>query len=205
MPVKAIRAPDGEEEMSRPEPPDPAAHPRDLLAGAARHYGETLVATWCADLLTGRVEGDDEEFPPLAWLGGRVAGWELGREAAEGEDHYWPRVWGARGLLYVWAPEASAAVAAGLGDRAWRVREMSAKLVRLREIGEAADTLTDLTDETLEPVPRVRAAAVRALGAVGEGEHAPALHVAEDDEDAAVRVAAERGLKELRRRLDRDV
>lgn len=191
--------------MTRPEPPDPAAHPRDLLAGAARHYGEAVVATWCADLLTGRVDGDDEESPPLAWLGGRVASWELGRDAADGEDHYWPRVWGARGLLYVWIPAASADVVAGLGDRAWRVREMSAKLVRLREIGEAADVLTDLTDEDLEPVARVRAAAARAVGAVGEGEHAPALHAASHDGDAAVRVAAERGLNELRRRLDRDV
>ncbi|HEY1177869.1 MAG TPA: hypothetical protein VGF17_17065, partial [Phytomonospora sp.] len=114
--------------MARPEPPDPAAHPRDLLAGAAGHYGEAAVASWCAGLLRGHVTGDDPDRPPLAWLGGRVAAWELGRAAPEGEDHYWPRVWGARGLLYVWIPEAAAAVVAGLGDRAWRVREMSAKL-----------------------------------------------------------------------------
>ncbi|GIG64972.1 HEAT repeat domain-containing protein [Phytomonospora endophytica] len=191
--------------MPRPEPPDPAAHPRDLLAGAALHYGEAVVATWCGDLLTGRVEGDDEEHPPLAWLGGRVAAWELGRTAPDGEDHYWPRVWGARGLLYVWIPEAAAAVVAGLDDPAWRVREMSAKLVRLREIGEAAELLADLTGEDREPVPRVRAAAARALGAVGEGEHAPALRAAEHDGEAAVRVAAEQGLRELRGRLDRDL
>ncbi|HEY1176761.1 MAG TPA: hypothetical protein VGF17_11430, partial [Phytomonospora sp.] len=84
-------------------------------------------------------------------------------------------------------------------------REMSAKLVRLREIGEAADALADLTGEDREPVARVRAAAARALGAVGEGEHAPALHIAEDDVEAAVRVAAGQGLRELRRRLDRDL
>jgi hypothetical protein len=41
------------------------------------------------------------------------------------------------------------------------------------------------------------------LGAVGEAEHAAALHEAVDDEDESVRAAAARALSTLERRLDR--
>ncbi|MEV0644214.1 HEAT repeat domain-containing protein [Phytomonospora sp. NPDC050363] len=189
--------------MSRPEPPDPGAHPRELVGGAALRFGPAVVAGWCADLMTGRAEPEDPGLPPLTWLG-TGAGWELGRTPPPDEDRYWPRVWGARGLLYVWIPEAAPAVLSGLGDRAWRVREMSAKLVRLRELGEAAELVAELAGPE-EQTPRVRAAAARALGAVGEGEHAEILHDAEEDPDPAVRRAAGLALAELRRRLDRDL
>ena len=56
-----------------------------------------------------------------------------------------------------------------------------------------------------DAVPRVRAAAVRVLGAVGEAEHGDALHDALDDDEEAVRVAAARALRHLEERLDRPV
>src|SRR5438270_8812477 len=58
----------------------------------------------------------------------------------------------ARGLLYAWDPGASAAVLVALRDRAWRVREMAAKAVRLRGIADAESTLTALLDDPVERV-----------------------------------------------------
>lgn len=46
---------------------------------------------------------------------------------------------------------------------------MAAKVVALRELGSATGLLAPLVDS---PVVRVRAAAIRALGVVGEYEHA---------------------------------
>ncbi|MCI0689485.1 MAG: HEAT repeat domain-containing protein [Sporichthyaceae bacterium] len=168
-----------------------------------RPHGQDLIAAWAAELLAGVVAYDDPELPPVTWLGGRHAAAELRRgPLAERGQEYWPRVWAARALLYVWLPRAGPAVVRALADPAWRVREMAAKVAKLREIGEAGDGLAELVDD---PVPRVRVAAVRALGAVGEAEHAPAVHTAIDDPEPAVRRAAETALGELRNRLDRDL
>jgi len=79
---------------------------------------------------------------------------------------------------------------------------MAAKVVAAWEVGEAADGLVPLLDDA---VPRVRAAAARGLGVVGEGEHAEAVHQVADDPDESVRTAAETALRRLRQRLDRDV
>lgn len=118
---------------------------------------------------------------------------------------YFPRVWAARAMRYVWhetgaaGDAARAALVAGLADEHWRVREMSAKVVALHQVGDAADALPPLLhDET----PRVRAAAARALGAVGEHEHLGTVDTATDDIDPAVARAAERALAQLRTRLD---
>ena len=78
------------------------------------------------------------------------------------EGAYWLRVWGARGLLWAWldtAEERSVLVDA-LADEAWRVREMAAKVVARHLVGAAFDAVAALRDD---PVPRVRAAAERAL------------------------------------------
>lgn len=76
---------------------------------------------------------------------------------------------------------------------------MSAKVAALREVGAAAEMLAGLVDD---PVTRVRAAAVRALGAVGEHEHVDAVRTAGRDEETSVVVAAERAIDAIRRRLD---
>jgi hypothetical protein len=177
--------------------------PRERLADAAAELGASTVAGWCADLLLGRVAFDDPEQPDLEWLGGRHARAELDRgDMQRRHQEYWVRVWAARGLRYVWVPEAARAIVHGLADPAWRVREMCAKVARQREIGEAADALAALVDDE---TPRVRAAAIAALGAVGEAEHAPAVHAAERDPEAAVSGAAYAAIASLRRRLDRPV
>lgn len=112
---------------------------------------------------------------------------------------YWARVWAARALRYCWDDLAVAAVLDGLNDQAWRVVEHCAVVSGDRELADAAPTLVALTDH---PVPRVRAAAARAMASVAEREHVPALLRLADDPDANVRTATERALAVLGDRLD---
>lgn len=80
-----------------------------------------------------------------------------------GRTGYWPRVWGARTLLYAWDERAAAAVVQATVDEHWRVREMAAKVIGRRLVGEGLDAVVALRTD---PVPRVRAAAERALAAL---------------------------------------
>ena len=92
-------------------------------------------------------------------LGGPAAEQVLdGREG--GRDGYWPRVWAARGLLYAWSDDAAPVIIAALGDDSWRAREMAARVVARHRLGEALDAVAALRGD---PVPRVRAAAERAV------------------------------------------
>lgn len=191
-----------DEQLTDERCPDPCAHPGVLMGWAADRFGAGRVARWCADLAAGRVGHDDPDEPSLVWVGGQHAERLLRRGADLGDQDYWPRVWGLRGLLHRWAPQATPDVVGALRDPAWRVREMASKVVRRYELGEAGDLVADLA---ADPVPRVRVAAVCALALVGEAEHAPALHEAESDPDPAVRHAAAWALETLRERLDRDL
>ncbi|USQ77244.1 hypothetical protein [Ornithinimicrobium cryptoxanthini] len=130
----------------RPGGPPRGAHPRVLLASAAESLGEGAVVDWCARLVLGQERPDD---PDLAWLGG-----------TEDWAAYWRRVWGARGLLYVWDDSAIEAVAMALGDGHWRVREMGLKVVRAHGLSELTGEVAALRDDDNA---RVRAAAGRAL------------------------------------------
>ncbi|MCA2218376.1 HEAT repeat domain-containing protein [Jidongwangia harbinensis] len=189
--------------MTQTRPPDLWAHPRVLLRGAVRVFGPERIGLWCIGLLAGRVPPDAPDEPALTWLGGRHAEQLLATRGADlGDQAYWPRVWAARGLLHEWAPAAAPVVVAALDDPAWRVREMAAKVVRRFELGEAGDRLALLV---ADDVPRVRAAAARAIGDVGEAEHADALYEGADDPDDEVRRAARLALSSMRRRLDRDL
>jgi len=162
--------------------------------------GRAEVAGWCAGLLSGTIQYGDPGYPPLTWLGGAHAASLLKRQAFGSRNQdYWPRVWGARGLLHFWSPDAGRAVIAGLSDPAWRVREMSAKIVRAQEV---ADAETELAKLGADPVPRVRAAALLGLGRVGESEHAEVVARSRHDRSPLVRRAAERALEELAGRLD---
>lgn len=152
---------------------------------ASARFGEAELVSRCVDVLRG---ADPPDVELLGMLGD--PSW----------PPYWHRTWALRAFLYVWRPEGVPAVVGALGDEHWRPREMAAKVVALREVGEAADALSPLVSDG---TPRVRAAAVRALGAVGEGEHAEAVLVACDDVDSAVRTAAERAVVMLGARLDR--
>lgn len=126
--------------------PPRGAHPRVLLFAAARTFGEDTVRGWCARLLRGEDRDDD---PDLAWLGG-TDDWQP----------YWRRVWGARGLLYVWRDEALDAVAVGLRDEHWRVREAACRVVAARRLDQLTEEVAALSDD---PNERVRAAVERAL------------------------------------------
>lgn len=117
---------------------------------------------WCAALLAGKVRHDDRRHPPITWLGGLHAESLLKRPESREVD-YFPRVWAARALLYAWDASATPAVIAALGDPAWRVREMAAKVVRRRGLVGAQARLQGMASD---PVPRVRVAAERALEAL---------------------------------------
>lgn len=115
----------------------------------------------CIRLLEGR-EVDDGLV--LA-LGGEPAEYVLsGREG--GRNGYWPRVWAARGLLHVWDDRAAAAIIRAAADEAWRVREMAAKVVARHKVDDALGAMADLQRDE---VPRVRAAAGRAIAALTVG------------------------------------
>jgi HEAT repeat protein len=173
-----------------------AARPVERVAALVELAGADVVADWCVGLLRG---GDwtDVDAPDLDWIGGPSS---VAMVAKDLDLGYWPRVWAARALLHAYRPQAEPAVVAGLSDESWRVREMCAKVVRAHEVGAAADGLAPLC---ADEVPRVRAAAVRALAVVGEAEHADAVRDCLDDPEPSVRTAAAGALRTLARRLDR--
>lgn len=168
--------------------------PRDLLARLAAHVGDARAAQLCAELLAAAEPGDHPET--LLYLGGEAARSVL--EGGGGWQPYWSRVWGARGLLYVWDDSAARAVLDGLDDPAWRVAEMCLKVSARRGL-PAGDGAVRLADHEL---PRVRAAAVRALGACGDVEHVAAAQAATYDDEEDVRRAAARALERMAARLD---
>lgn len=129
--------------------------PRQSVESECERRGHRAVVTGCADILEG-CEADDEL---VVALGGPAAEFVLsGREGGRGG--YWPRVWAARGLLYAWHDDATAAIIAATADESWRVREMAAKVIARHCLGAALSALAPLQED---PVPRVRAAARRAL------------------------------------------
>jgi len=179
---------------------DQRGHPQQWVTEACARDGVDGVMIGCAALLTGACP--DDVGLDLDLLGGAGSTPMVRESAAAG---YWPRVWAARALRYAWedgtraTATAESALVAGLADEHWRVREMCAKVVALHEIGAAGDALARVVDDD---VPRVRAAAVDALGAVGEHEHLELVVAAQADPDPAVARAAERAEEALRRRLD---
>lgn len=168
------------------------------IALAVERYGEPRVAALAVGLLQARNAGDDI----LLYLGGRHAQGVLDGAPAL----YWPEVWGARAFMYVWdegpaaggasSSAAASAVLAGLGNQAWRVREMCAKVCAARVIGGPETLASLLADE----VARVRSAAARALAEVGNAEHAEQLRALLKDPDKDVRRAAQQSLDRLRER-----
>ncbi|MBO0812999.1 MAG: HEAT repeat domain-containing protein [Microlunatus sp.] len=177
---------------------DPREHPREHWAAMQRRYGAAQVTEWCADLITGRI-ATRADHPAVDMLS---TGSHIQRIRSGVSPDYWVRAWAARALLYVWEDDAAPAVVTGLSDQHWRVRELCAKVCRVRDLGAAADRLAVLvTDQT----PRVRVAAIKALAQVGEAEHADAVRAALDDPDPAVVGAAEIALPAMSERLDRDL
>lgn len=125
--------------------------PRQSIEIESARRGEANVVARCVDLLARRDVDDELVFA----IGGPAA-----RSILDGGQQYWLRVWAIRALLYAWEDTARPSVQAGLADESWRVREMAARVVARRRLGEALAALAELRHD---PVARVRAAAARAL------------------------------------------
>jgi HEAT repeat protein len=159
--------------------------PAVRLAAAVAQLGEAEVVDRSIALLAGLNVGD--EFLVIA--GGRHA---IG--VLDGAPPlYWPEVWGARALLYVWSDKAVDAVTAGLQNQAWRVREMCARVTAQRSLDRAEHLRPLLTDDTA----RVRAAAARALGIVGAPDDVATLKNLFRDGEIDVRRAAQQAIARL--------
>jgi HEAT repeats len=117
--------------------------------------GRDQVVVGCVALLR-RQEVDDNL---VIALGGPMSEIVL-NDGPRQVNQYWRRVWGARGLLHCYGDQAEQAVIEALADEHWRVREMAAKVVARYQVGAAFDAVAGLRDD---PVPRVRAAAERAM------------------------------------------
>lgn len=153
--------------------------PASRVADAITALGEDAVVERAVALLAGYNVG--EEFLI-------VAGGSHAQGLLDGAPPlYWPEVWGARVLLYAWNDTAVDAVLAGLQNQAWRVREMCCRVAATRQL-PAVDYLRELlTDDTA----RVRAAAARALGAVGSTDDLELLSALFTDPEIDVRRAAQ--------------
>lgn len=129
--------------------------PRQSVLAECGRRGRPAVIAGCVRLLNGEDADDDL----IMVLGGPAAACVLdGGEG--GRNGYWPQVWAARGLLHVWGDEATPAIIRALAHEHWRVREMAAKVVAAHHVGDALEAVAALRDD---PVPRVRAAAERAM------------------------------------------
>jgi hypothetical protein len=132
--------------------------PRENVRAECARRGERELVAGCVTLLAGGQVDD----ALLTALGGESAQ-QIFDGLEGGRSGYWPRVWGARALLYAWDPPASAAIVGATADPHWRVREMVAKVIAHRLVGEGLGAVAGLRDD---PVPRVRSAAERALVAL---------------------------------------
>ena len=167
----------------------PVDHPIEKrLAAAVDRYGEDAVVLRSLSLLAGNNEGEDF----LLYVGGEHARGIL----AGAPPLYWPELWGTRALLYVWNDTAAAAVPAALQNQAWRVREMGARVAATRALPLADELVPLLSDD----VARVRAAAARALGAIGSADHLEQLRSLVKDPEIDVRRGAQQGIDALRSR-----
>jgi hypothetical protein len=141
--------------------------PRQRVAAECASRGGGAVIAGCVALLGGRADEVDDGL--ITVLGGKAARHVLdGGEG--GRSGHWPRIWAARGLLHAWddrvveadatADTVTAALIGAMGDDAWRVREMAAKVVARHRVGGALDAVAALRDD---PAARVRAGAARAV------------------------------------------
>jgi hypothetical protein len=163
----------------------------DALVGRAR-FVEV-----CTDLLAGAPR--TSYVPELRYLTGHA--WEPGSavlDPAVWKD-YWVRTWGARGLLHCWDDHATEAVVAGLTDQHYRPAEMCLKVCATYDVAGSGPGAAVLSRHEL---PRVRAAAVRTLGVVGDTEHAEVVRARLDDPEESVRRHATRAYQRMAERLD---
>jgi hypothetical protein len=128
--------------------------PQQSIGAEAARRGTAAFVVGCIAL----IGGDYADTGLIRALAGPAA--ERLLDGQPHDDQYWFRVWGARGLLWVWRGEALTAIVTATRDDAWRVREMAAKVVARHVLGDAWTAMEALRSD---PVPRVRAAADRAV------------------------------------------
>jgi hypothetical protein len=136
--------------------------PRQSVERECARRGQAEMVAACVVLLGG---GDADRRFVFA-IGGPAAESVLGPHPRQ-DQRYFLRVWAARALLYAWDESAQDSVLAALSDESWRVREMAAKVVAKRRLGDALPIVARMNDDQ---VARVRVAAARAteiLTAVG--------------------------------------
>lgn len=134
-----------------------SAAPGARVAAAVGSYGERVVVGWCTKLVR-RSAPEAVTREAALVLGGRHAAILVDDPSA---DHdWWWRVWGLRGLLYVWDDQAREPVVGALTDQVWRVREGALRVIASRRIDDELQRVFDLRED---PVERVRSAAARAL------------------------------------------
>ena len=159
------------------------------IAASVAELGEPQFVLRAVSLIAGHNEGEDFLL---------VVGGEHAKGILEGAPVlYWPELWGMRALLYAWDASAATAVAAGLENQAWRVREMAARVAAVRQLPVRETVLGLLTDD----VARVRAAAARALGALGEPGDIETVTPLLRDGEIDVRRAAQQGMDAMRTRF----
>jgi hypothetical protein len=139
-----------------------AMTPRESIEAASQQLGEKNVVDSCVSIINER-EMDSEFGFVLA--GPHSQAILMGREG--GVSGRWPRTWALRAFLYAWDSCAEPAVLVCLSDDSWRVREMAAKVVARRHLGDALDQIAALQNDE---VPRVQAAAQRAIKTLVEGD-----------------------------------
>lgn len=178
------------EKKLNPHPDIPLDLPTgERLRAAVEHYGEQAVEQKAIALLRGDNAGKDF----LLYAGGRH-----GLGILDGAPPlYWPELWGARSLLYVWDESAAPLIVAGLSNQAWRVREMCARVVLERGIPAVPELVRLANDENA----RVRSAALRALAAQGTAEHHSVIAQHFSDRDKSVRPVAQQARDTLNARL----
>lgn len=132
--------------------------PRQSVEREAARRGSDAVVEGCRTL----VRGEDGDAGLILVLGGPPA-----RTFLDGQPHaddYWLRVWGLRGLLWVWSPAAIPELRSALNDPAWRVREMALKVATRNTVEDVVEVAAPLQSD---PVARVGRQAHRYLMQVG--------------------------------------
>lgn len=133
--------------------------PRASIEAECVRRGREQVVWGCRTLLSGGET--DAQF--VAALAGPTAPNFLDLDR---NDRYWLRVWGARGLLWAWDDSAAPDIRSALKDDAWRVREMALKVIARHQVDHCLEAVLAVQQDR---VPRVRAAAARALVALTSG------------------------------------